>query len=339
MLPRNAAGAAAKVSSPVWAAEYGFGTDNRDGTATFGFDLVVLKNLFQRWIPAQIQAAQELGQRVIIDVDDLYSDIHDANVAKGLLDPATNKVRNWDHYDETIRVADAVTVSTPKLLEAYGPIACDIRLIRNGISPVQFSPIKHVKARKPVLGWAGGMGWRSNDIEELRPWLNDFLEEHDLQFHHVGSDPGQPVFSDVAGVDPSRMILTGMQPIATYASALTFDIGLVPLADIPFNHAKSNIKGLEYAAAGIPFVASYSPEYQRLSDMGVGHIARTAADWQAELTALLDFDVRRKEATRQRKLVLSQHTIRETAPDWVRLFRDVAGNCRVPTVRLKYVAI
>ena len=214
-------------------------------------------------------------------------------------------------------------------------------MIRNGISPHQFTPVKHVKNRRPVIGWAGGMGWRSNDIDELRPWLGEFLEEHDLMFHHVGHDPDQPVFSDVAGVNPARMILSPMTSIAQYADNLKFDIGIVPLANIPFNWAKSTIKGLEYAASNIPFVASYSPEYERLSSMGVGRVASNSVEYRHHLTVLLDFLTRKKEAARQRKLVLAEHTIRNTAPDWVRVFMDVAGSsrCVVPTMELKYVAI
>jgi hypothetical protein len=39
-------------------------------------------------------------------------------------------------------------------------------------------------------------------------------------------------------------------------------VGLVPLTRGPFNEAKSYLKGLEYAAAGIPFIATPTEEYQ-----------------------------------------------------------------------------
>ena len=42
------------------------------------------------------------------------------------------------------------------------------------------------------------------------------------------------------------------------------DIGIAPLSDVPFHHAKSAIKGLEYPAAGVPFIASPSPEAKAL---------------------------------------------------------------------------
>jgi hypothetical protein len=78
---------------------------------------------------------------------------------------------------------------------------------------------------------------------------------------------------------------------------LAFDIGIAPLTDIPFNHAKSWIKPLEYVAAGIPFVASKSPEYKRFQKRyGVGRFANKAADWMKHFNGLSNPEVRQSEA-------------------------------------------
>ena len=85
----------------------------------------------------------------------------------------------------------------------------------------------------------------------------------------------------------------GMAPISMYPELFKpIDIGIVPLNDIPFNHAKSYIKGLEYAAAGIPFISSYSPEYQYLADNGIGRIANNQEEWERHLGDLLDANTR-----------------------------------------------
>jgi glycosyltransferase involved in cell wall biosynthesis len=41
-----------------------------------------------------------------------------------------------------------------------------------------------------------------------------------------------------------------------------WDIGIAPLADTPFNHCKSSIKTLDYAALGLPVLASDRPAYR-----------------------------------------------------------------------------
>ena len=95
------------------------------------------------------------------------------------------------------------------------------------------------------------------------------------------------------------------------------DIGVVPLnLPLDFNEAKSALKGLEYAAAGIPFVASPSGEYKRLASMGIGRIASTPDEWVTHLTELLDPEVRQAEATKARELLV-HHSAFRRGFDWL----------------------
>ena len=57
------------------------------------------------------------------------------------------------------------------------------------------------------------------------------------------------------------------------SSVAELGVGLVPLLDSAFNRAKSWLKGLEYAALGVPFVASPTPEYVKLAGLGAGLLA------------------------------------------------------------------
>jgi hypothetical protein len=140
------------------------------------------------------------------------------------------------------------------------------------------------------------INYRSNDLEEMRGWLPDFLEEHDLRFHHSGAlRDATETIANLIGFDPARLTTSPAVPFHHYKDLFTFDIGIVPLSDIPFNHAKSALKGLEYASAGIPFVAAGLPEYQRCADMGVGRTARSDDDWVEQMTALLDYKTRASE--------------------------------------------
>ena len=337
MLPMNAAGPHAMFGRPAWSAQHGYGVNYADGWAQFGFDTVVLKMIMARWTPEQMRQAQALGQRIIVDIDDAYDHLHEANRAYESTDPAKNKLHNRKYLRAVIDQADVLTVSTPFLYEYYKEQGVrDVRMVRNGINPNQFKPRK-VKNRKPVIGWAGATGWRSNDMEVLEGWLGDWLEERDLMFHHAGDEPMFPKFADLAKIPPHRITTSGMQPLPQYASMLTFDIGIVPLADIPFNEAKSTIKGLEYAASGIPWVASDMPEYRRLVDMGVGRVASSPEQWQAHLSELLDYSIRKREAARNRHKVLQHHTIIERAVEWAELFADVYQPCPLKTCRVRYV--
>lgn len=318
ILPLRAIGAEAMHGDMAWDSAYGFGI-KQGRTATYGFDTVMLKLIMSRWTPRQIELAQSIGQRVIVDVDDFYDELPESNAAWQITHPDTNKAVNRDHYREVIARADLVTVSTPTLLEHHLKSRGNVKLVRNGVNPWMF----HMKrqAFKPVIGWVGSLAFRGNDVEILREWLPGFLEEHDLMFHHagVGIIPG-PSFGEIVGIPPERITYSGSVPMHMYAELLMqFDIGLVPLNDIPFNHAKSNIKGLEYASAGIPFVATGLPEYSNLCNDGIGRVADTPEEWVAHLTELLSVKVRKREAALQRDAVAARHSVYARVPAW----RDV----------------
>lgn len=320
-LPMHASRFDSAMGRPAWTSQYGFGVTEGDGKATFGYKVVVLKQLMDRWLPHQIEVAQSLGQKIIVDVDDLYHGLHPSNSAYIKTDPAVNKVRNRDVYEQIIRNVDMVVVSTPELLNFYKEWNPNIRLIRNSIYPEQFTR-RQTQKTKPVLGWVGALGYRSGDIETLREWLPDFLEEHDLLFHHSGHVPSQGDFAAQSGINPDRLRTLPMQPMNRYHLLFQFDIGLVPLNDIPFNRAKSFIKGLEYVASGIPFVAQALPEYERLWEDGIGYLAVTPQDWRDKVERLLDYKTRKVAAGTNYSLMLKKHTIKQREDEWRQVIID-----------------
>lgn len=303
------------IGPPVFDPLQGFGIKDSFTTGIFGFKTVALKLIMDRWTPKQIELAQNLGQRVYVDVDDYYEGLTPANKAYQLSHPEHNKVSNRENYEKVIAAADLITVSTPFLLEHYSSKYPNVIMVRNGVNTEQFTPVKH-KNNRPVLGWTGSIAFRNNDLEQLREWLPDFLEEHDLYFHHAGAADGGPSFADVTGINPTRLRTSPIVPITQYADGFQFDIGLVPLNNIPFNEAKSNIKGLEYAAAGIPFIASDLPEYRLLAEDGVGILANTADEWRSAAENLIDRHYRRQYAERGLEVVKANWSIEARALEW-----------------------
>jgi len=209
-----------------------------------------------------------------------------------------------------------VTTSTPFLFDIYSQVRNNVHLIRNCVDPGAMT-FREVKNRKPVLGWAGAIPWHGGNVETVRSWLSPFLTDHDLTFHHSGATEGGRTFADASLVPAERVSTSPMKPLATYLTeSFCFDIGIVPLEDRPFTHAKSALKGLEYAASGIPFVAQATPEYLWLADQGIGRVARTPAEWTQHMTDLLDYKTRRLEAATNFAAVKRDHTIAARADEW-----------------------
>lgn len=302
---------------PAFEGDAGFGVRAGDHEAVFGFDTAVVKLLMERNVPQQIRMAQSVGQRVVLDVDDFYDDLPPENVAHRLTSAENSRLVNRDHYRAAILAADTVTVTTPFLKTHYSRVHPDVRMVRNGILPGMFKPRK-VRERRPVVGWVGGIPWRGRDLETLREWLPGFLEDHDLMFHHAGATGayGGRTFAELSGINEARVTSSPLRLINEYPSMFQFDIGIIPLDDTDFNRAKSCLKGLEYSAAGIPFVAQGLPEYQRLSDAGVGRVAHTPDDWVRHMSALLDFGARKKDARVNLDRVTREHSIQARAGEW-----------------------
>ena len=320
-LPMSVLNTRAHMGRPAWDPLRGWGVQESKTTGIFGFSTVSLKLLMDRWTPKQVELGQKLGQRIVVDIDDFFDGLTPDNHAYYLTHPERNKRTNRDNYAEVIARADTLTVTTPFLLDYYSAVHHDVRMVRNGVHYKMFTLHQH-RDRKPVIGWVGSTGYRNGDLELLREWLPDFLEEHDLRFHHSGWHEDHPDIADVTGINPDRVTYTPLVPITSYAEVFHhFDIGLVPLTEIDFNRAKSNIKGLEYGSAGIPFVASDLPEYRLLHEDGAGLLARTADDWRAQVEWLLDYRNRKEAARQTRQTITARWGIDSRADEWRDVFR------------------
>lgn len=301
------------VGFPRVSPEVGIGVAHEDGILV-GWDVSVLKLLMHETVPDMIRVMQAKGERIIIDVDDFHYGLDEENVAYHATNPHSNPSSNRAYYEAGIRQADTVTVSTAFLADFYAPRVRDVRVIRNGIDTERFTMVQQLET--PTFGWVGATWWRSGDIEILADWLPAFVDEHGVRVHHAGHIPNDPKHFGVrAGL--KRVSTQLMCTISEYPRLLQgFHVGLVPLARKPFNEAKSNLKGLEYAAAGIPFIATPTEEYRLLAESGIGRLAETADEWRDHATELLDVDVRRAEAERQRELVEKIWHVRERGPEW-----------------------
>ena len=97
--------------------------------------------------------------------------------------------------------------------------------------------------------------------------------------------------------------------------------------DTPFNVAKSNLKGLELAALGKPFVASPVAQYGVLARAGVGVLASGRKDWVRHLTMMVRSpDYRNELAAAGRQVIADQFTIEAHAHEWYEAWQQALVN-------------
>lgn len=287
--------------------------------------IIVLKVIMSIHALEGMAKAQELGQKIVVDIDDLHDELHETNLAYSSTDPKKSKESNRDIYSEIIKQADALICSTP-FIEGYYKKKYPqkpIFVVRNAIDIDRWKRLKAVK-RQPIVGWLGATPWRSMDLEQVQPFLNDYLNSRNARFHHAGHIPWGPPAHLRLGLNPDICSVSPMVPLYDLPNVYAnFDIGIVPLNDIPFNRAKSFIKGVEYAAAGIPFVASDLPEYRHLASAGVGRVASCREEWEYHLDSFLDLSAREEESQRARTIIKKQFSIDHTAEQWIDVFTRI----------------
>lgn len=309
------------VGRPAFNLTEGFGCaaiSTPDSTGKWGYGTVVLKLLLAKQQYRQVVKAKSLGQRIIVDVDDHYPSLHESNIAYTVTDPAKNPNINRDWAEAIIKEADTITVSTPFLLDYYQSEGHpDVRLVRNGILPSMWTQIRQHTDRKPVIGWLGATGWRSGDLETLAGWLPEFVKRNRLTFHHSGHIDGMPFAGELAGLPSNVCSIFPQVPTTRLPNAYQqFDIGLIPLSHIDFNVAKSNLKGLEMSASGIPWVASDLPEYRLLASETGLMAAESDVEWVEGVSCLLNAKARREAAEAARDVVLRDWTIDNRTEEW-----------------------
>jgi glycosyltransferase involved in cell wall biosynthesis len=311
---------------PGYNQEHGFGILIPDEKAIHGWDIVVLKLIMLNRVVDQVTEARKKGQKIVVDIDDHMEALEPTNMAFKTTSPDANPNNNRDHYNKIIAQADALIMSTPFLKEYYQKKYPDkpIFVVRNSIDIDRWHMRKDKSGNFPTVGWVGATPWRSGDLETLNPFFGEYLSKNNLRFHHSGSIINAPSVLQQIGIEEKSYTSEPMKPIMKYPELFRkMDIGIVPLRDVEFNHAKSFIKGMEYAAAGIPWIAGWSPEYEYITSHGIGRLARTPDDWLSHLDELKNPKVRNIERQKNRQLLKELHSTEVRAKEWDQVFEEI----------------
>lgn len=271
-------------------------------------DIIYMQRLMHEGLTQHVPMARANGQKIINDLDDWYWGLDTSNMAFEHNHPKHNKVENTNFYRTILSRSDIVTVSTPYIRDRISNfVRCPIHVLDNTVDINRFNQVTYSDTPTPVVGWVGSTAHRSKDIETLKGILPPLVNGGKVSLYHGGDHLSAPTFASKLGVDPSLVDVRQMVDAEHYPSLLTMDIGIVPLSKTPFNMAKSDIKGLEYAASGIPFIAQNLDSYVNLyKTLDVGVIAKTPMDWIKSIKRLCDPKVREELGTPMREQIASR---------------------------------
>lgn len=267
-------------------------------------DVVVFHRPLNYLIADSIRFLRKAGIGVVVDLDD---DLHGVSrdTRFGHLS-RTDERENLEHLRRACQLADVVTCSVPLIAQRWG--AGHGVVVRNGIPP-HVLEMEHVGGGG--IGWSGELTSHAGDLLVCGDGVKRAMEATGLPFTHVGHQKDGPqIGRDLQIKTPPSTGWT--EPGKHFENIAKLDIGIAPLADTPLARARSGIKVLEYAALGIPSVASPQSEYVRLAQQALCSIA--TGEFPFSWLALLDTAAERLRWRREddaaflRQRVFDEHT-------------------------------
>lgn len=259
--------------------------------------------------------ARTPGSRLVYEVDDDIFSIEQVNFGA------------WRHFQDAgareavatyAQMADLVTVTTEPLAETMRQFNPNVAVINNHI-PGWVLDLPAPAGERPAVGWHGGVS-HGEDIGLIARPLRQFLDRHPAwDAVLIGADYRPTVKHRRCGYIPWTHVTD--DPAGFYSS-IDFDIGLAPLRWTRFTAQKSHIKALEYAARGIPVIATDCEPYRDFVVHGVtGYLVKRDHEWLRYLTDLANDEAMRAEMGAKAKEVARGWTIEQ---GW-KLWEDAYG--------------
>lgn len=278
-------------------------------------DLLIVQRPLKQNLGALLAQARRQGIATIVELDDDFSRIHPDNLAHREVQPEVKRLANKDWLAKTSREADLFTCTT----DILGKYNSRYEVLPNYV-PVHLLDLPRPQKDRLTVGWTGTLQTHPTDLEVTRGQVGKVVFDAGVPFFVVGDKRGVREalkLKQSTPLEDSEWVPTVSEYHQEVAKHI--DIGIVPLERSDFNNAKSCLKGLEFAALGIPFVATATADYQRLADFGVGKLAHDHNGFRYALRGWLnDPESARIDGEAYRAIVRDQFTYEKHAEDWVK---------------------
>jgi glycosyltransferase involved in cell wall biosynthesis len=177
-----------------------------------------------------------------------------------------------------------------------------------------------------TVGWQGGSS-HLVDMCMIQDELAGVLAAHpDVDMHFVGVDFSPLQWVKNPGLRERCRFTPWFDDVGDYYRSVDFDIAIAPLADVPFNKAKSHLKALDAAARGIPVIAQDMEPYREfVRDGETGYLVRTGEQWSKRLTELIHDEAAREEMGAAAKRVAERFTMQGNWRLWESAYERAAG--------------
>lgn len=279
------------------------------------YDLLWIEKETLPWLPAWFERVL-LKKTVpyVLDYDDAVFHLYDQH-----RNPAIKALLSGKH-PALMKGASLVTAGNQYLADfarRAGAVNVSVLPTVIDLERYQLNCVTRQKGNTPpVVGWIG-QRVTARFLEPYKNIFRRFLDAGLGRFSAIGID------ADALGLPMTSIAWSDATEVASLAS---FDIGIMPLVDEPFERGKCGYKLIQYMACGLPVVASPVGVNCQIVEHGVnGFLADTPQQWEEALqTLLLDRGLRDRMGQAGRRKVERQYSIQQTAPMLAQMLIKVA---------------
>ncbi|MGI4746060.1 MAG: glycosyltransferase, partial [Janthinobacterium lividum] len=245
--------------------------------------------------------------RIVLDCDDDLLSVPEDKDKDG------RYLAGLPSFARLLRRADLVSVSTPALVKAFSAYSSVVRLIPNMLSARLWlkplpEPSRQPSPEKIVALYMGTMT-HDGDLQLLREPVMRIKAQHpNFELRVIGGQrSNEDWFTRIDGPSDAKDYPSFVQWFRSQCQQANFALG--PLVDSTFNQCKSDLKFLDYAAAGLSGIYSDVESYRHaVMHENNGLLTRNDPDsWTAAIETMIGHpSLRRRMATRAQALVRSK---------------------------------
>jgi len=300
------------------------GGEGGDHAALRGCDVV---HVYRYASPAVQRLARELrarGTAVVWDIDDDVSCVPDEMVDRhrrgGL-----QEQRLLRETTAMALLADVVTTTSEPIAARYRALGAACVAVVPNFLPDEFAAVRprprDGDEGRVTIGWVASAE-HQHDRERLGldALLRTLLERRpEVRVASVG------IRFDLPRDRYAHTLV--VQPAALPQEIASFDVGIAPLYDSPFNRARSDVKVKEYAAVGVPWLASPTGPYAGLGERQGG---RLVADdrWLEALDRLAGRARERRRLAKRAARWGAQQTVSRNLGAWEAAMEEAVARAR-----------
>lgn len=281
------------------------------------WDLLWIEKEILPWLPAAVdRILAPSGVPWVVDYDDAVFyryESHARGIARGLL---------GGKIDDVMRRSAIVVAGNRHLAErAERAGARRVELLPTVVDLRRYPwPTQAAESKDDVftIGWIGSPTTASY-LEGMGPALRAVCDEGGARFVCIGGKP-----PPLEGIPTTHHTWSEMSEAAEIAR---FDVGIMPLADAPWERGKCGYKLIQYMACGVPVVASPVGANSEIVEHGVqGFLAPTTEAWIDALKQLRrDPELRRRMGAAGRRRVEERYALHDAVPRLATFLRDAAN--------------